>query len=125
MTRPSGERDSTESGDLGPRFWLRDRLPLESETAAFILVNVLDILLTVILLYGGEHREANPIAEFFLNHWGLKGMVFYKLSTVAFVCVIAQVVARQRLIVGRRLLIAATLIVAAVVAYSLILLFRA
>lgn len=118
----SDHDSSGEAGDLGLRFWLRDRLPLETETAFFILVNVLDIALTVVLLYGGGHREANPIAEYFLNHWGLKGMALYKLSTVAVVCVIAQIVARHSLSAGRRLLYVVTAIVAAVVVYSLSLL---
>ncbi|MGC1276019.1 MAG: hypothetical protein WBC44_20125, partial [Planctomycetaceae bacterium] len=65
-----------------------------------------------------------PVAEHFLNNWGLKGMAFYKLSTVALVCVIAQVVARHSLVAGRRLLYVVTAIVGAVVVYSAVLLAR-
>lgn len=114
----SDDRRSDGAGDLGWRFWLRDRLPLDVETGAFLFVNLLDIALTIVLLYGGGHREANPVAAFFLNHWGVEGMVWYKLATVAVVCVIAQVVARRNLTAGRNLLYVVTAIVGAVVLYS-------
>jgi hypothetical protein len=120
---PDEPRD--ERSSLGPGFWLRDRLPLETETAVFILVNVLDIFLTYLLLAQGSHFEANPIARYFLDRWGPKGVIGFKLALVALVCVIAQVVARTHLRTARRLLYGVTALVAAVVVYSLGLLLRA
>ena len=51
--------------------WMRP-LPLQDETATFILVNVLDIFVTYLLLSIGG-TEANPIARFFLYRWGFDG----------------------------------------------------
>lgn len=124
MYPPPDDEPRDEAKDLGPAFWLRDRLPLETETAAFILANVLDVFVTYLLLYGGRHVEANPIARYFVDGWGIKGMILYKLANVAVVCVIAQIIARASVKLARRLLIGLTLIVAAVVAYSLALAFQ-
>ena len=98
---------------------------LETETAVFILANVLDIFLTYLLLVGGGHDEGNPVARYFLDRWGLKGMFLYKLSAVAVVCVIAQVVARASVSTARKLLVGLTIVVGAVVAYSAVLLLQA
>ena len=125
MSLPPEQDPPDEPKSLGPAFWFRERLPLETETAVFILVNVLDIFMTYLLLVGGGHREANPIARYFLDGWGVKGIVLYKLANVALVCVIAQVVARVSERTARRLLVGLTLVVATVVAYSLVLAFRA
>jgi hypothetical protein len=124
MPFPHDEEPVDPAKDLGPGFWLRARLPLETETAAFILANVLDFFVTYLLLYGGRHVESNPLARYFWEGWGIKGMVLYKLGNVALVCVIAQIVARVNLKAARRLLVGLTLVVAAVVAYSLALAFR-
>lgn len=94
-------------------------LPLERETSFFILASALDALLTYVLLQGEHFVEANPVARFFLYHWGIQGMVYFKFAMVAFVCVIAQVIAARRHETARRLLYAATLIVASVVVYSM------
>ena len=98
------------------------RLPLESETAFFILVNVLDFFITYRLLWTTTHVEANPIARYFLEGWGIKGMLYFKLAMVLCVCVIAQIVATSRPNVARWLLIGLSCVVGAVVVYSLFLL---
>jgi Sec-independent protein secretion pathway component TatC len=106
-------------------------LPLEHETTVFVLVNTFDIFVTYLVLRWsaeGHTRnymyESNAVARFVLDHWGIKGMVYFKLAVVALVAVIAQVVATQRIELARRLLIFGSLIVGAVVAYSLVLLVR-
>lgn len=111
-------------------FFLR-RLPLEHETAIYLLVSAFDVFMTYLLLRndrapesGQYFFEANPIARFFLHHWGMKGMVYFKFTVVAFVCVLAQVIAARRLETARRLLNVASLIVGAVVVYSLVLYLR-
>ena len=113
------------SGDRARDLLLSGRLPLESETALFILANALDVAVTVSLLYLGDHTEANPIARFFLDHWGLRGLAYYKLAMVTVVVLVAQVIARRNVRAGRRLLYALTALVGLVVVYSLYLLFRA
>ena len=106
-------------------FWgFRQKLPLESETTIFILVNVLDFAMTWWMLMHremgmGDFYESNPVARYFLDHWGVKGLLMFKMAVVAFVCVIAQIVATKREASGRFLLVVGTLVVSAVVIYSL------
>ena len=102
----------------------RRRLPLEGETAVFILVSTLDVFATWYLLKhgSGEQKrfvESNPIPRYFLLSWGFTSLVYFKFSLVALVSVIGQVIARRRIEVARRLLVFASLIVAGVVIYSL------
>lgn len=96
-----------------------------AETRAFIVVNVLDIVMTWRLLTTGDHfYESNPVANFFLQAWGPKGMVYFKLGVVALVCVIVQIVNQRRPDRARMILTLGTLIVGCVVIYSLVLLIR-
>ena len=125
MTGPEEDAPPVARGESLRRLLLAGRLPLESETALFILVNALDAVVTISLLYLGGHGEANPVARFFLDHWGPKGIVFYKLAMVAFVCVIAQLIALRSLRTARVLLYGLSALVGAVVAYGLLLLSRA
>lgn len=103
---------------------LGGQLPLENETVWFVLVSALDVFMTYLLVRQPHITEGNPVAAFFLNHWGVKGMVYYKFFMVAFVAVIAQVIARKREDIARRLLQFATIVVGAVVIYSLVLYLR-
>ena len=101
-------------------------LPLESETARFILVNVLDIFMTWSLLWkwSGKFTESNPIADYFIDYWGIRGMVYFKMGMVAFIVVLSQIIASKKPESARWLLNFATLVVAGVVIYSLVLLIR-
>ena len=101
----------------------RRDLPLESETTVFILVNVLDFVTTYwMLMHRGEGEgtfvESNPLARYFLNHWGLKGLLLFKMAVVAFVCVVAQIVATKKEASARFLLVVGTIVVMGVVVYS-------
>ena len=99
---------------------------LQHETLLFVLVSALDVFMTYILLNqgGGQFVEGNPVARFFLHEWGPKGLVYFKFSTVALVCVLAQIIVRHRPVAARWLLLGATALVATVVIYSLMLLMR-
>ena len=109
------------------RFFLwgfRQRLPLEHETALFILVNVLDFATTYYMLMHRDSGnvsffESNPVARYFLNHWGVHGLLWFKMAVVAFVCVIAQIVATRKPATARLLLVVGTIVVSIVVVYSL------
>ncbi len=101
----------------------RHQLPLQSETNFFILANVLDIVFTNILLRM-DAIEANPIANYFLIHWGFHGMIAFKLFLVACVCLITQLIAVHHLLRARQTLYFGTLIVSVVVVYSGLLLMR-
>ena len=96
------------------------KMRLETETAWFILASALDFAMTYIMLQHQEVQfvESNPIALFFINHWGIKGLLYFKLGIVAFVSVICQVIASQNLQLGRRVLFVGTAIVSTVVVYS-------
>lgn len=97
------------------------QLPLEAETSMFILVNVIDFLMTYLLLISGLFRESNPVADYFLNRWGpVKGLLYFKMSMVAFVCVISQVIATQHLEQARWVLRIGIVVVSGVVVYSLV-----
>ena len=108
------------------------KLPLETETTRFILANALDVFMTYLALsYSAAGRtsrligEGNPIARWFINRWGPKGMVFLKFTVVAFVVVLAQIIAQRKMSSARRLLNFGTILVTCVVIYSFILLLRA
>lgn len=90
----------------------------ERELMAFIFVSALDIFATYILLRIGGFTESNPVAAFFLFRWGVKGLVYFKLTMVACVCIIAHVISLQRPQTALRLLQFATLVVGGVVLYS-------
>ena len=100
-------------------FFMRE-LPLQDETSYFILANVLDIVLTYLLLRSGA-IEANPLADFVYQRWGFTGMIAFKMLIVAAVCVLAQVIAMRNRSRARFVLVLGTVIVGLVVAYSMLL----
>ncbi|WP_092048803.1 DUF5658 family protein [Planctomicrobium piriforme] len=109
----------------GAADWLhllfRHHLPLESETAVFILVNVLDYTMTYWMLMHG-FRESNPIANWFLAGWGAaKGLLLYKFALITTVVLICQIVYTKRPHTARLLLTFGSLGVFFVVVYSLML----
>ena len=91
---------------------------LEFEKTLFVLANLMDVILTSLLLSTGSFYESNPIADFILQGWGLLGMIGFKLVTVAVVLAIANIVSIYRVKTARRLLYFGTAIVGSVVAYS-------
>ena len=95
------------------------RLPLEKETARFVLVSMLDLLMTWLLLSRPQFTEANPLAMFFLSRWGIAGMAWFKFGMVGFVGVLTQAIAREKLETARALLNFATVLCGGVVLYSL------
>jgi len=104
-------------------------LPLQRESALFLIVNVLDVMMTYLMLSDipepdgrAMFYESNPVARYVFEHWELSGIVIFKFSMVAVVEVIAQIVALRQLQLGRRLLEFGTLVVAVVVLYSMYLL---
>ncbi len=127
MTKPKPR------GKRSPESWrellFQRNLPLETETTQFLLVSVLDYLMTYVLLYYGhlagsplQHAiiESNPVARYFIHHWGLiKGLLGFKLGIVLMVCLITQIIARRRLQTAAFVLNLGTALTALVVLYSL------
>lgn len=108
----------------------RRGLRFETEISWFVLVSVLDIVMTFLALrFSAEGRttgtivESNPVAHWFLARWGIQGMALFKLAMTALVVVIAEVVGRVRPVVARLLLWGGTLVVGAVVVYTIRILF--
>jgi len=93
---------------------------MESEISWLLLFSVLDIILTWALLYqgGGRFVESNPIANWFLRRFDIVGLVVYKLSLIAMVIVIAEIVERLRRGWGRFVLRVGIVAAALVVFYS-------
>ena len=85
----------------------------------YIVLSVADLLMTYFLLrQGGGFVEANPVARHFLNHWGIRGMVYFKFGMVALVCIVTQVIARYRPFTARLLLFFAIAVMVYVIVYS-------
>ncbi len=104
---------------------IRPLQPLERETSLFLLVSGLDLLMTCLLLgfsaqghIGLKFYECNPIADFFLHHWGIEGFVSFKLFMVIFVASIVQVIAREMLETARKVINFGNVVVAGVVIYA-------
>jgi hypothetical protein len=113
--------------------WGSVRLP--NETLWFVLVNVLDYFLTFLVLYYSEVSgsplktrlvESNPIAAYFIKRWGvIEGLLVFKLTLVAVVCLIAQRIALRQPQTARYVLNLGTAVTGVVVLYSVWLLNRA
>ncbi len=114
-----GAPSETSTGlQESPQHPLLRPMHAERELKAFIFVSALDIFATYILLRIGGFTESNPVAAFFLFRWGVKGLVYFKLGMVAFVCIIAHVISLQQPQTALRLLQFATFVVGGVVVYS-------
>jgi Domain of unknown function (DUF5658) len=102
-------------------------LSLQRESALFLMVSVLDVVMTYLLLTlsgtegGATFYESNPIARYFFLRWNVWGIVYFKFANVAVVEIIAHIVATKNVVVARRLLDFGTLVVATVVIYSMLL----
>jgi hypothetical protein len=124
------DRHAPLSWSAGLKRLFAGRLPLETETAVFILVNLLDFLMTYWLLMAGQvgrnrFVEGNPVARYFIESWGpVKGMLGFKLAIVVLVCVISQLIAIKRPDLGRAVLIFGSVATGAVVVYGLSLYLR-
>ncbi len=122
MNLPPMRRDSIFG--TAWRIMVHRKLPLETETAQFMLVSVLDFVMTFLMIRTGRFTEGNVLARFFLDSWGPMGMLYFKMAIVGVVAVLAQVIACKTLTTARKLLNTATAIMALVVIYSLFLLLR-
>lgn len=95
---------------------------LEFEKTVFVLVNLMDVVMTSLLLSTGSFYESNPIADYFIQGWGLVGMTAFKLVLVGFVLAITNLVAIWKIDTARNVLYFGIATVGTVVAYSVSLL---
>ena len=95
-------------------------LRVHNETRYFVFAKFLDLVMTAILLRFSA-VEANSIANYFYQRYGFVGMLALKVSSVALVVAMAQVIAGRNELKARILLVSGTLLVVIVVVYSLFL----
>jgi magnesium-transporting ATPase (P-type) len=102
--------------------FLLGRYYFESETLIYVLLSAVDLFFTYFLLQqrGGNLQfiESNPVARHFLDHWGFKGMIYFKFGMVAVVCIVTQIIARWRPATARLVLWFAIVVMLYVVIYS-------
>ena len=103
-------------------FLFRHPLSLETETSWFLLLGLLDVVLTTVLLNTGLAHEANPIARRFLFSDGLHGLIAYKFGLLTVAAVAVQVIVLRRPRVAKAVLHTGIGAQSLVVAYSLMLL---
>jgi uncharacterized paraquat-inducible protein A len=86
----------------------------------YVLLSGLDLILTHRLLtHNGEMvYEGNPLARFWLHHYGWAGLATFKVLTVELVAVVSLVVSLSSPHLGRRILIFGCLVLLVVNAYS-------
>ena len=118
-------KQPSEAPSLVEMLFHPNLLLTSQEIWLFLLFSVADVVLTVALLSRGGFAESNPVARFFLHSWGPRGLVYFKVSLVVTVCLIAQFIAFKRIEIARLLLSFGVLAVAIVVAYSSVLYYRA
>jgi Domain of unknown function (DUF5658) len=89
-------------GRLRVGFFALPEMLFQDAYVWFVLVSVLDLMLTwIILLLGGS--EVNVIADAVIKHTGAAGMVMYKLCLTMFVIVMCEVIGRRRRPAGLKL----------------------
>ena len=100
-------------------------LLFETEVSWFVLASALDVAVTFLVLHYSSSGmtympivESNPVAQWFIGHWGFRGMAGYKFGMTLIVVVIAEFVGRQKPMVARILLWGGTIVVGAVVIHS-------
>jgi hypothetical protein len=121
------EKSASKPDPHPVRKLLLGKLPLETETSLYVLVNLLDFFVTYFLLRtpaSGNQRfvESNPVALYFIHAWGpVKGMLGFKLAIMTIVCVLSQIIALKRLDLGRLVLLFGTVATGAVAVYGVLL----
>ncbi|MDA0586725.1 MAG: DUF5658 family protein [Planctomycetota bacterium] len=88
-------------------------------TWVYVVLSGLDIFLTYRLLVTQQHVEANPIARYFIDGWGLKGMIWFKLSMTAFVLALIHTLLQKHKAYARGVVWLGVAVVGGVDVYSL------
>ncbi|MHC4877023.1 MAG: DUF5658 family protein [Planctomycetota bacterium] len=95
------------------------------EAWLFVVLSAADIGLTYLLIGHFGHVEGNPVARYFVEGWGLKGMIWFKLGLVSVILGVCHVVRPIRPRTARVIVQFGLIAAAAVVIYSVVLLLRA
>ncbi len=100
--------------------WLRWK-----EVWLFAVLSAADIALTYVLIGHFGHAEGNPVARYFVEGWGLKGMIWFKLGLVSVILGVCHFIRPSRPRTARLIVQFGLTAAAFVVAYSVVLLLRA
>ena len=105
---------------------LFEKLQLEDECIAFIILNLADVVLTALILGDGDLRgfESNPAANYWITRFGMPGMIAFKFILVASVITICQIISRYRPDLAVKVLTLGCIIVGVVICYSLSLILK-
>lgn len=90
-----------------------------------VFVSVLDLLLTMFVLYLWEGYEVNPIAAAIIDHMGFRWAIVFKFGLIVLVIIICEILGRRHDPTGRKLATIAVVISTLPVAYTFALLFHA
>jgi Domain of unknown function (DUF5658) len=92
------------------------RSQVELLALCLIALSLADLLTTYFLLRSyRECYEANPIAQYFFEHWNILGMTLFKFTLVAVVIAVCEIIERRRPCWGKLLMAFACLAAGAVV----------
>ncbi len=89
-----------------------------------VFVSVLDLLLTMFVLYLWGGYEVNPIAAAIIDHMGFLWAIVFKFGLIVLVIVICEILGRRHNPTGRKLATASVVISALPVAYTFAVLFH-
>lgn len=121
---PAHRKSSRTTPSRRMAAFLFRRRPFEHETSVYLLVSVLDFYMTWWLLShrqegAGGFVESNPVARFFLEHWGLRGLFGFKIAAVLAVVLLTVLISERRPEAARAVLWIGIAVTGIVVAYSL------
>ena len=94
------------------------------EYGLFLVLNLLDIFLSLVVFHLGGY-EVNRVADYFLRNWGRLAFVVYKLILVFLVIGLAEYIGRRRRSSARLLLWFAIAMLTVVVIFGGITFYRA
>jgi hypothetical protein len=88
----------------------------------FVFLSALDVYMTYLVLWFGG-REANSVANWVLQRWGISGLTLFKFALVIVVIGICEIVGRRKWAAGRLLIHVALFVtcIPVVVAFGLLL----
>lgn len=89
-----------------------------------VFVSVLDLLLTMFVLYLWGGYEVNPIAAAIIDHMGFLWAIVFKFGLIVLVIIICEILGRRHDPTGRKLATVAVIISALPVAYTFAVLFH-
>ena len=108
--------------------FLTSHPPMEHETSLFLVVSLLDFLMTYWMISpresGPRFGESNAIANWFLNGWGYHGLLYFKVALCVFIVLATQTIHLRRPTTARAVLWLGIVVTSLTVVYSVALYLR-